>query len=152
MCAFDCRIGGRSAALAFGFHGGPPPVAFHIHLKDRCVMNKSVHCSEGHGGIGKDPIPFSKGLIGSDHYRSTLISRGYEFKQHTCFGLVFGDVGEIVENEQIELVELCDGGFELELTPCDLKLLDEIRRACKQHPPAVLNQSEADSGCEMTLS
>jgi hypothetical protein len=40
---------------------------------------------------------------------------------------------------QIELVELCDGGFELELMSCDLKLLDEVGRASEQHPPAVLD-------------
>lgn len=71
---FDYRVGSGPAALAFGFHGGSAPVAFDVHLKDRCMMNKSVHRSEGHGGIGKDPVPFSKGLIGGDHYGSPLIS------------------------------------------------------------------------------
>jgi len=51
-------------------------------------MNKSVHRSEGHGGIGKDPVPFSKGLIGGDHYGSPLISCGDEFEEHAGLGLV----------------------------------------------------------------
>src|SRR6476660_8149874 len=115
-------------------------------------MNKSVDRSEGHGWVRKDPVPFSKGLIGGDHDGTPLISCGDEFEEHARFGLVLGDVGQIVEDEQIELVELCDGGFELELTPRDLKLLDEVGRAGEQHTPAVLDQRKADGRGEMTLS
>lgn len=152
MRIFDCRVGGRPAALAFGFHGGSAPVAFDIHLEDRCVMNKPIDRGEGHGGIRKDAVPFSKGLIGGDHDGAPLISCADEFEEHARFGLVLGDVGQIVEDEQIELVELCDGGFELELPPRDLKLLDEIGRAGEQHAPAVLDQGEADGRGEMALS
>jgi site-specific DNA recombinase len=42
--------------------------------EDRCVMNKAVHRGEGHGGIRKYPVPFSKGLIGGDHDGAPLIS------------------------------------------------------------------------------
>jgi hypothetical protein len=31
------------------------------------------------------------------------------------FGLVFGDVGDVIEDQQIEFVELGNGGFESEL-------------------------------------
>src|SRR6478609_5100176 len=115
-------------------------------------MNKSVDRSEGHGWVRKDPVPFSKGLIGGDHDGTPLISCGDEFEQHAGFGLVLGDVGQIVEDEQIELVELCDGGFELELTPCDLQLLNEVGRAREQHSPTVLDQCEANGCGEMALS
>lgn len=39
---------------------------------------------------------------------------------------------------RIELVELVDGGFELEFAAGDLQLLDEIGRSGEQHPPAVV--------------
>ena len=84
------------------------------------MVNKTVHRGEGHGRIGEDPIPFSKRLVGGDHDVAPLIPCGDEFEEHACFGLVFGDVGEIVEDEQVELVELCYGRFQLQFASCDL--------------------------------
>lgn len=77
-------------------------------------MNKSVHRGKRHGWVRKDAVPFSEGLVGGDHDGTPLISCGDEFEEHAGLGLVLGDVGQIIEDEQIELVELCDGGFELE--------------------------------------
>jgi hypothetical protein len=54
-------------------------------------------------------------LTGGDHDGSPLTPRRDQFEEHVGFGLVLGDVGQIVEDEQIELVELCDGGFVLQL-------------------------------------
>lgn len=58
---FYCRVGGRPATLAVGFHGGSAPAAFDIHLEHCCVMNKSVHRREEQGGVEKEPVPFSMG-------------------------------------------------------------------------------------------
>lgn len=57
----------------------------------------------------------------------------------------------LVEDQQIELVELGDGGFELELTTRDLKLLNEIGGSGEQNTPAVLDESKPDSCSEMRL-
>jgi hypothetical protein len=47
------------------------------------------------------------------------------------------------------LVELGDSGFQGELAPSDLELLDQIGGAGKEHAPAVLDEPEADGGGEM---
>jgi hypothetical protein len=86
----------------------------------------------------EDPVPFSKGLIGGDHDGTPLVTGTDQFEEHARFGLVLGDIGQIVEDEQIELVELVDGSFQLQLASRDLKLLDEIGGAGEQHAPAVL--------------
>ncbi len=41
------------------------------------------------------------------------------------FGLVLGDVGEVVEDQQVVLVEPGDGSFERKFAPSDLQALDE---------------------------
>lgn len=103
-------------------------------------------------GSGKNPVPFPERLVCGDHDGSPLIACGDEGEEHTRFGLVLGDVDEIVEDEQIELVELGDGGFYLQFVAGDLQLLDEIGGSGEQHPPAVLDQREADGCGEMALS
>jgi hypothetical protein len=42
---------------------------------------------------------------------------------------VLGDVGKIIEDQEIEAIEAVDGGLEVELAPRHLELLDEIGSA-----------------------
>lgn len=116
------------------------------------MVDETIDGGKRHGGIGEDPVPFPEGLVGGDHDGSPLVARGDELEEHARFRLVLGDIGEIVEDEQIELVELGDGGFELEFTTRHLEFLNEFRRAHEQYPPAVLDQREADCGGEMALA
>jgi hypothetical protein len=41
----------------------PSSKAFHVHLKDRCVMDETVHRSKRHRRILKDLSPFAERLI-----------------------------------------------------------------------------------------
>lgn len=116
------------------------------------MIAKASINGERHGRIWKDPVPFTEGLVRGDHDGTSLIACGDEFEEHAGFGLVLGDVGQIVEDKQIELVERVDGGFELEFAAGDLQLLDEIGCSGEQHPPAVLDQCEADGCGEMALA
>lgn len=75
-----------------------------------------------------------------------------QLEEDARFRLVLGDVGKIIKVEQVVSVELVDGGFKLQLPSGDLELLDEIGGPGEQHPPAVLDQGQADSGSEMALS
>jgi len=50
------------------------------------------------------------------------------------------------------LVELGDGGFQGKLAPGDLKPLHEIGGAAEEHAPAVLYETEADGGRQMTFA
>src|SRR4051812_39654501 len=49
-----------------------------------------------------------------------------QLEQDARFGLVLGDVGEVVEDQEDEAVEPVEGGFEGEFAAGDLELLDEI--------------------------
>jgi hypothetical protein len=51
--------------------------------------------------------------------------------------LILGDVGDVVEDQQLVLVELGDGGFEPQLPARHLQPLDEVGGADEQHAPAV---------------
>ena len=60
--------------------------------------------------------------------------------------MILGDVGEIVEDEQIEAVAAIDGSFERELAACDLEPLDQIGGAGEEHALTLLEQTQADCG------
>jgi hypothetical protein len=132
--------------------GGFSSIAFDVHLEDRGVMNKPVDGGERHGGIGKDAVPFSKRLIGGDQHGSPFIAGADEFEEDGRFGLILGDVGEIVEDQEMVLFELGDRGLEREFPSGDLKLLDEIGGSGEENPPSVLDQSQADGRREMRLA
>jgi hypothetical protein len=60
--------------------------------------------------------PFAEGLVGGDEERTPLVAGADELKEHAGFGLVFGDVGDVIEDQEVEFVELGNSGFERELT------------------------------------
>jgi hypothetical protein len=66
--------------------------------------------------------------------------------------LILGDVGEVVEDQQVVLVELGDGGFEREFASGDLRPLDEIGGAGEQNAPAPFDQGEAERRGQVALS
>ena len=98
-------------------------------------MDEAVDGGERHGGIGEDLSPFAEGLVGGDEHGAPLVAGADELEQHAGLGLVLGDVGEVVEDQQVEAIEPVDGGFEAEFAARDLKLLDEIGGA-GEHAPA----------------
>ena len=60
------------------------------------------------------------------------------------FGLILADIGEVIEDQQIEPVEPGDGGLEREFAARDLEPLDEIGGAGEHHAPAIFDQCEAN--------
>lgn len=76
------------------------------------MVDEAVHRRKGHSGIWEDSIPFAEGLIGCDEGGTTLVTGADQLEQDRCFGLILGDIGEVVEDEQVIFVELGDGGFE----------------------------------------
>ena len=115
-------------------------------------MDEAVDGGERHGGVGEDLSPFAERLVGGDQHGAPLVAGADELEQHAGLGLVLGDVGEVVEDQQVEAVEPADRGFEGEFAARDLELLDEIGGAGEEDPPAVLDEGEADRRSEMALS
>jgi len=66
-------------------------------------------------------------------------------KEDAGSGLVFGDVGEVIEDQEVVFVELGNGGFESVLATGNLQPLDEIGGASEQPAPAVFDEREAES-------
>ena len=50
------------------------------------------------------------------------------------------------------LVQLGEGGFQSEITPGDLKFLNQVGGSGEQNPPAIFHQSVADSGRQVRLA
>ena len=90
------------------------------------MVHDAIDGGERHGLIGEDFSPFAEGLICGDEQGSALVSRADQFEQNARLRLVLGDIGEIVEDQQMIFVEFGDCGFEGEIAARDLKFLDEI--------------------------
>jgi len=71
-------------------------------------------------------------------------SGGDQLEQYARFGLILGDVGDVVEDEQIVAVELGGRAFEGQLATSDLELLHKISGAGKHHAPSILDQGEPE--------
>ena len=89
-------------------------------------MNEAVDDRDRHCLVREDFAPFAEGLVGGDEERASLVAGADELKEHAGFGLVFGDVGDVIEDQQVEFVELGNGSFESELATGNLQALDEI--------------------------
>ena len=102
--------------------------------------------------VGENLAPFAERLVGRDQQGSAFIAGGDQLEQHTGLGLILGDVGDIVEDQQLVLVELGDGGFEPQLPARHLQPLDQVGGAHEQHAPAVLNESQTERRRKMALA
>ena len=103
-------------------------------------MDEPIDGGERHGLIGEDFPPFSKGLICGDEQRAPFVAGADQLEKHAGFGLILGDIGEVVEDEEMIFVELVDRGPESETALCDLQLLDEVRRPGEEDAPSVFDE------------
>jgi hypothetical protein len=90
------------------------------------MVHEPVDGCQRHGLVGENLAPFAEGLVGRDQQGSAFIAGGDQLEQHTGLGLILGDVSDIVEDQQLVLVELGDGGFEPQLPARHLQPLDEV--------------------------
>ena len=75
-------------------------------------MDQPVDRGNGDSLIRKDAAPGTEGLIGGDREALGLVAPGDEFEEHGVLGLIFLRVGDVVENDQVELVELRQSSLE----------------------------------------
>ena len=64
-------------------------------------MHEAIDSRERHGLIREDLAPFAERLVGCDEHGAPFVACGDQLEQHAGLGLVLGDVGEIVEDEEI---------------------------------------------------
>ena len=115
-------------------------------------MNQAVDDRDRHCLVREDLAPFAERLVGGDEEGSPLVAGADELKEHAGFGLVLGDVGDVIEDQQMEFVELGNGGFESELAAGNLQSLDEIGGTGEQHAPAIFDKGEAESRRKVALA
>jgi len=93
-------------------HRGPEkPGQPQEPFEDRGIMTVSAR---------EKSFPIRRRLIGGDQHRSPLVSRADQFEQNAGFRLILGDIGEVVEYQQMIFVELGDRRLEHEIAPRDL--------------------------------
>ena len=76
------------------------------------------------GWIGKDLAPLTERLVCGDERNEQFVAALMKLEQHAGLGLILADVGEVVEDQEVEAVEPVDGGLEGEFAAGDLQLLD----------------------------
>ena len=104
-------------------------------------------------GSGKTFPHSPNGWLAVIEHGPALVAGADQLEQHAGLGLVLGDVGEVVEDQQVEAVEPVDGGFEVEFAARDLELLDEVGGAGEQDACQPFSiEGEADGCSEMALS
>ena len=106
----DCRADGWSTGSAFAIEGGAAAIALDVHLEDRGVMDEAIDDGKGHRLVGEDLAPFAERLVGGDEQGSPLVPSTDQLEQHAGFGLILGDVGEVVEDQQVVFIEPGYGG------------------------------------------
>ena len=97
-----------SAGAALSVEGSFAAEALDVHLQDCGVVYEAVDRGQRHGLVRKNPIPFAKWLIGGDEQRAAFVTRGDQLEQDAGLVAVLGDIGDVVEDEQIVAVELGD--------------------------------------------
>lgn len=94
---FDCRARSGSARTLRFFDRGLSTITIDVHFEDCRVVDEPVDGGERHGLIGKDFPPFAEGLICCDEQGAPFVACADEFEEDAGFGLILGDIGEIVE-------------------------------------------------------
>ena len=135
-----------------GCDGRPAPVALDVEFEDVGAVDEAVDGGKGHGVAAEDPAPGAEGLVGDHQERAVLVARADEFEEHAGLRLLAGDAGEVVEDEEVELVEPLDGGIEGEVPAGRLELLHQGRRALVEHPEPVLDQGQPEARGQMALA
>src|SRR5215470_4837056 len=101
---------------------------------------------EHHCLVGKNLVPVAKRTVGRDRQRAALVAHGDQLEQDAGLRLILGDVGDVVEDQQVIFVELGDGRLESELAVGDLELLNELPGANEEDAPSLLDEAVPDAG------
>jgi hypothetical protein len=96
-------VAGGALLLTVG--GSALSVALDGHFQDDGVVNQTVDCGKGHGGIREDAAPLAEGPVGGDQQAAAFVSGSHQLEQHAGFSLITMDVAEIVKNDQMILVD-----------------------------------------------
>src|SRR5450631_1694358 len=75
-----------------------------------------------------------------------------EFEQDAGLGLILADIGEVVEHDEIEFIQLFKGADQGKVATRSLKPLNDVDGAREQHPFSGIDESVADGRHSVTLA
>jgi len=118
------------------------------------VVNEPVDGGDGDGGVREDPIPGAEGLVGGDGEAAALIAPCDQLEEDGRLGLVLVGVGDVVEDDEVELVELGERGLEGEgeVAAGGLQPLHEVRGSRVKDAMAGFDEGMADGADEVGLA
>jgi len=116
------------------------------------MVHEAVYSGNHHSLIRKNLIPLSKWLVCGDQQRASLVTRSDQLEQDAGLGMIFVDIREIVENQEVIFVELAQGCFKLKRLASPLQALHEVGGAHEQNAVARLDESATDRRSEMRLA
>ena len=132
--------------------GRAAAAAVDVHLQDRGVVDEPVDGGDGDGGVGEDAVPGAEGLVGGDGEAARLVAPRDELEEDGGLGLVLLGVGEVVEDDEVEAVELRQRAFEGEVSSGGLEALHEVCGAGVEDAVAGLDQGVAYGAEQMGLA
>ena len=116
------RASGPSNPLLFALERRAAAITFDVDFEDRGVVNEAIDGGERHCGIRKDLAPGAERLVRGDEHGPMLVTGTDQFEEDGGFRLIFADVGEIVEDQQMKAIEPVDRGFKGELATATCSL------------------------------
>src|SRR3546814_17486941 len=81
-----------------------------------------------------------------------LVAMGDELEQGAGLDLVLADVGQVVEDDEIELVELVEHRGQAEVASCGLELLDHVGCGAEQDTSPGVDAGMADGSTRVRLA
>ena len=105
----------------------------------------TVDRGDGYSLVGEDLVPGTKWLIGRDGEASGLVAPGDQFEEDGALGLILLGIGDVIEDDEIELVEFGEGGLEGEVASGGLELLHQVGGTGVEDAPAGFDKGMPDS-------
>ena len=100
---------------------------------------------------GEDRAPLAERLVGGDEQGAVLVAGADQLEQHAGFGLILSDIGDVVEDEQVVLVQFADGGLQGQFATRDLEFLHQVGGARVEDAEAVFDERQADRRPQVTF-
>jgi hypothetical protein len=95
-------------------------------LDDVAVVREAIEQRGGHLWIAEDTRPFTKGKIGGDDYRGTLVEAADSVEQQLPASLGEGQIAEFVEDDEVQTGEIIGEPSLASRSPLGLKAVDQI--------------------------
>ena len=83
-------------------------------------MHQTINGSQSHCRILEDLAPFAEGLVRRNENGAAFVTSADKLEQNGGLGLIFGDVDQIVKDQQVVSIQALDRSFQSKFATCDL--------------------------------